>query len=264
MSYQYECEGFLFIFNDDGLWLNSSVLELHSEQDSKLLGAIGYLQAHFKPLLAWGHLGKLAKKLNEYIVAFNTAKFIPPWDRNLIRGYKSDEQQAQIELWYSYLIEYPPHPITSNSDIWRIWELIDEVTNLLDQLVEYERFRDLAPRFPNAHPGYVYLFQLSTGHYKIGFSNNPQRRGREITSGLPFSIELLHQIQSNQIACLEHELHVRYADKRHGDTEWFSLTDEEVLQIKAIPDCTYPWVGNSDWDIEFRREGPKPTLPPRN
>lgn len=108
--------------------------------------------------------------------------------------------------------------------------------------------------FPKEQRGFVYLFKLSTGHYKIGLSKNPQRRGREIISGLPLKLDLVHQIPSNQIACLEDELHRKYKTKRHEGTEWFSLDEADVADICAITECDYEWIDNPKWEKFIRSE----------
>ena len=121
----------------------------------------------------------------------------------------------------------------------------------------------LSLKFPAEHRGFVYLFKLSTGHYKIGFSRHPQRRGREITSGLPFTLKLIHQIASNQIACLEYELHEQYSLKRHHPTEWFTLDEDDVTNICSIPDRNYPWIDNPDWatGLKFLRSQQSAAVP---
>jgi len=114
--------------------------------------------------------------------------------------------------------------------------------------------------FPKEQSGYVYLFKLSTGHYKIGLSKKPQRRGREIISGLPLTIELIHQIPSNQTACLEDELHRKYAIKRHDQTEWFELDQSEVDEVMGIGERNYEWVNNPVWEKYLKPECTSPTV----
>lgn len=137
------------------------------------------------------------------------------------------------------------------------WDLPKGYETLADDLVavstlreEYNRkmnMRDHVEKYRDAHHGYVYLFRLSTGHFKIGFSNNPQRRGREIISGLPLTLDLIHQIPSNQIACLEDELHKHFRAKRYENTEWFTLQDADIAYVKAITEKNYEWVDNTEW-----------------
>lgn len=255
--FNYSIAGFDVVFDDHEIKLDANLFNLNDSQLDNLRTFVIVARQVHKSLLGAAKLNELVESLTAQLSIFERLKFAPSDFVTTLNYCHSEEGQAQIELWYSYMLDYPTVHLDGTDAILTLWDLIDKATQKLKRYRAYERFKPLSLKFPLAHDGYVYLFQLSTGHYKIGFSNNPQRRGREITSGLPFSIELLHQIQSNQIACLEYELHVRYADKRHGDTEWFSLTDAEVLEIKRIADCMYPWIKNDDWDIEFRR--PEPT-----
>jgi len=258
--YNIKISGFKFLIGETSIELVSDV---YGADVNALAETLLHVQLNHKALLAAANLYWMHKRLDTGIEHYRNHKYLDTEFVQFIRWFvRSDEGRSQLELWCSYF--YEQCVLQPTDEVLMLHDRLEEADTLLRRYEEYLRFKDLYWKYPDPHTGYVYLFQLSTGHYKIGFSNNPQRRGREITSGLPFSIELLHQIQSNQIACLEHELHVRYADKRHGDTEWFSLTPEEVLEIKAMPDCTYPWVGNADWDFEFRRETPKPTLPQHN
>jgi hypothetical protein len=81
---------------------------------------------------------------------------------------------------------------------------------------------------------------------------------------------LIHKIASNQIACLEHELHEQYRDKRlykrHGErqieTEWFSLDPTDVDEIKAITERNCEWVNNPEWEEIIKSPVPPPAIPP--
>lgn len=82
--------------------------------------------------------------------------------------------------------------------------------------------------------GYVYL--LKGGDYcKIGRSNNPDRRLEEISPQLPFSVELICMVATNDMYKLEARLHQRYADKR-ANGEWFRLDGEDITCIKELAD----------------------------
>jgi hypothetical protein len=108
-----------------------------------------------------------------------------------------------------------------------------------------------AEEFPRAHHGFVYLMHLTdTKFYKIGFSINPDRRAAEIiaVSGMPFEIEVQHRIASNQITCLEDELHTKYSAKRHSPrNEWFMLDDTDIAEIKSKTEVNYEWIDDAEW-----------------
>ncbi len=82
-------------------------------------------------------------------------------------------------------------------------------------------------------PGFIYLVKSSTGHYKIGRAKNPDDRRRTFEVKLPFEVELIHTISSQNYSQAERSLHKRFAGKRVNG-EWFALTDEDVTYIKSI------------------------------
>jgi hypothetical protein len=134
--------------------------------------------------------------------------------------------------------------------------LIEQLMLIAEEIQLEERIL-MARKFPSEQSGYVYLFKLSTGHYKIGLSKNPQRRGREIVSGLPLTIELIHQIPSNQTACLEDELHTKYSRFRHEQTEWFMLEQSHIDAVCAIKERNYEWINNPKWDKWINPHSPE-------
>lgn len=80
--------------------------------------------------------------------------------------------------------------------------------------------------------GYVYI--LVGGdcrtYYKIGRSKYPPARLYIVSTQLPFRVELLHLIKSDNAAKAEFFLHRRFADKRLNG-EWFALDPEDVYYI---------------------------------
>ena len=86
----------------------------------------------------------------------------------------------------------------------------------------------------DAPAGYVYLLQDVdvTGYFKIGYTNNPERRLNDFGVELPFKTEVIDIIETDNARSLERELHRRYAGKRRKG-EWFDLSAAEV---KAISD----------------------------
>ncbi len=64
------------------------------------------------------------------------------------------------------------------------------------------------------------------GFYKIGRSKDPEKRAADFSS-LPFNIELLHTITTDDPGWLENAFHAMHAHC-HAKGEWYKLTQEEV------------------------------------
>ena len=79
--------------------------------------------------------------------------------------------------------------------------------------------------------GYVYMMR-SGKRYKIGKSNSPSRRYREVRLDLPDETILVHTIPTDDPSGIETYWHRRFSDKRVRDTEFFDLTAADVAAFK--------------------------------
>lgn len=87
----------------------------------------------------------------------------------------------------------------------------------------------------NSRKGYVYV--LAAIHdptiFKIGRTNNPKDRLRTFSVKLPFDVEYLHTIQTDDMYALESKLHRRFASKRVNG-EWFKLSADDLEFLKGM------------------------------
>jgi hypothetical protein len=79
--------------------------------------------------------------------------------------------------------------------------------------------------------GYVYMLR-SGRRYKIGKSNDPSRRFREVRLELPDETSQVHAIATDDPSGIEAYWHQRFTQKRVRNTEFFSLSAEEVRAFK--------------------------------
>lgn len=96
-------------------------------------------------------------------------------------------------------------------------------------LVDFNAVSDMGPR-----AGYVYLVKGPKGYYKIGRSKNPSDRNRTFKLNLPFDIEYEHLVLCQDMHAAETKLHRVFAHRRSPNTEWFSLSPDDVAVIKSI------------------------------
>lgn len=79
--------------------------------------------------------------------------------------------------------------------------------------------------------GYVYMLR-SGRRYKIGRSNSPTRRHREVRLDLPDPTHLVHSIETDDPSGIEGYWHRRFEAKRVRDTEFFNLDAADVAAFK--------------------------------
>lgn len=90
-----------------------------------------------------------------------------------------------------------------------------------------------AERKAKMSAGYVYLIQSPSSAYKIGRTKSPEDRMKTFGVQLPFEVDYVCLIETDDMIGLERELHQRYAHKRTNG-EWFTLGPDDVDAIKGM------------------------------
>lgn len=84
----------------------------------------------------------------------------------------------------------------------------------------------------NPDSGVVYLLKAGP-FYKIGKATDFTKRLRQIKLQLPYPVEVIHRIESNDISATERYWHRKFAHQR-SNGEWFILSDAELAEFKAV------------------------------
>jgi hypothetical protein len=72
--------------------------------------------------------------------------------------------------------------------------------------------------------GYVYFIEaIGLSRLKIGYSDDPEKRLRQLTTGSPVSLRIYARMPGNQ--AMEREIHARFSHLK-VDNEWFHFTDD--------------------------------------
>jgi len=89
---------------------------------------------------------------------------------------------------------------------------------------------------PAPTPGFVYIFSSPHG-YKIGCSKNIERRRQQVAASVPFALEIVHSITSENMYATEQRLHTYYTlAGKHINGEWYTLTSVDLSTLKTIAD----------------------------
>lgn len=107
--------------------------------------------------------------------------------------------------------------VNHNNDFSDIKDFLPEA-NVLDETDESE-----AERF-------VYLLK-SGPHYKIGRSDNLEKRIKQISIALPENVILVHSIRTDDPAGIEAYWHRRFGERR-ANGEWFKLSNADIKAFK--------------------------------
>jgi len=91
--------------------------------------------------------------------------------------------------------------------------------------------REEAYESVNDEFGFVYLLHFGGDEYKIGCSNNVERRFREIKTQMPYDGKIIHAIKTGDPEGIEAYWHQYFKDKRLKG-EWFKLSASDIKYFK--------------------------------
>lgn len=121
----------------------------------------------------------------------------------------------------------------------------DMIAALRAWIAERDDFDDIAALLPEDEPsaspiarpvvgksedGFVYLIK-SGEFYKVGRSDDAERRFKQISIALPDKAELFHMIRTDDPPGIEAYWHRRFADRR-ANGEWFKLSASDIAAFR--------------------------------
>lgn len=151
------------------------------------------------------------------------------------RHYKRFPTKSEFQMLRHSDPTIPSTNVIANN-IGRQSDLVAALTKYIGDHPECADILELLPVVSSVRPvplsvtksidGYVYLIK-SGDFYKIGRSDELERRVKEIRIALPDAATLLHTIKTDDPPGIEAYWHRRFADRR-ANGEWFRLSTDDV------------------------------------
>ncbi len=155
-----------------------------------------------------------------------------------IRHYKRVPTSAELKMYRRIDPDFPSHSTFSSRR-----SKTDMIEQLRGWLASKDGYADVIAMLPptleaeqaersssKVAEGFVYLIR-SGQHYKIGRSDELERRVKEIRVALPDSAVLEHSIRTDDPAGIESYWHRRF-DAKRANGEWFKLDRSDVAAFK--------------------------------
>lgn len=146
--------------------------------------------------------------------------------------------QPELQLYRKRDAEFPPLTTIKKSFPTRArllarlaeWTMAEGNYGDVAEILEPAVGSSLLKTQARAKEGLVYLLR-SGAHYKIGRSDEIERRVKEIRIALPESATLVHTIRTDDPSGIEAYWHRRF-EARRANGEWFKLTSSDVAAFK--------------------------------
>lgn len=79
---------------------------------------------------------------------------------------------------------------------------------------------------------YIYLIQqINTNNFKVGYSNNPSKRVKQLQTGSNIQLRLIIAIPTNLYIMTEKHLHEYLGFKYHQFNEWFVIPKNDIESV---------------------------------
>jgi hypothetical protein len=210
----------------------------------KFLGNFGVFDLH---KLGWPYYGKLVEEAGLKPNIFDKTKYtrdeLCELFISVIREYDNWPSRGELEvLHHNKKDKYPDAStfynklgLVKNGDLAKsILDYIkdrdgyDDITVICKPV--YDRYKNNEKTEETIQTGFVYLCK-SGNQYRIGMTNNPERRQGEVGVLLVDPYELIHIIETDDMRGVEDYWHTRFKQKLIRG-EWFRLNSSDIKAFK--------------------------------